>query len=478
MKNRSILTGMVGLVLLGATQGDAAAAPALRAQVSQRGDFVLIGNTLAHDCAMGTPPPVVGTVPADCGVNTTDTAPDVFWRSDSPMNGQAEASTAFTSAEARSTAVLALPAGAVVTHAYLYWAASNAAPDLSATLERGAFSENLAGMLSGAGSLNLNHYQAVADITSIVQQLGAGPYRLSGVDVVPLVGLSQSVAFAGWWMVVFYRLDSEPARSLTLFDGLDVITDGEPASSVISGFVVPSAGFSARLGVVAYDGDGSNGDALQWNGTSLSDALNPADNFFNGTRSLLGAAVSVAGDLPQLAGTAASMSGVDYDIVEIPNALLSAGQSNVTVSAISTGADSYLLGGLVTSISTLLPDLSTSQKSVTDINGAGVATGDILEYTIVVTNTGDDAAANLVLTDPLPTGVTYMPGTLEIVSGPNQGAKTDAAGDDQAEYDGAGTVTFRLGTGAGAAQGGTLAVGESTTVRFRVTVDADADGLI
>ena len=35
----------------------AQAAPVLRVQVSQRGDFLLVGNTVGFDCATGTPAP-------------------------------------------------------------------------------------------------------------------------------------------------------------------------------------------------------------------------------------------------------------------------------------------------------------------------------------------------------------------------------------------------------------------------------------
>jgi hypothetical protein len=45
----------------------ASAAPALRKQVDVQGDFVLIGNTLGHDCG-NAPAPVVGTVGA-CGID-------------------------------------------------------------------------------------------------------------------------------------------------------------------------------------------------------------------------------------------------------------------------------------------------------------------------------------------------------------------------------------------------------------------------
>ncbi len=62
--------------LLALTAGTARAAPTLRVQVDQHGDFILIGNTIAHDCAPGGPAPLVGTIGA-CGTSTTDDAPDV-----------------------------------------------------------------------------------------------------------------------------------------------------------------------------------------------------------------------------------------------------------------------------------------------------------------------------------------------------------------------------------------------------------------
>ncbi|EYF00447.1 isopeptide-forming domain-containing fimbrial protein [Chondromyces apiculatus] len=482
MRQRRVLTGITGLALLGASQGTALADPVLREQVSQRGDFILIGNTLAHDCANPANTVVVGSVPVGmlCGANTSDSAPDVYWRADHPLSGQALADTTITPGggllPSRSTAVLTIPDGAEVTHAYLYWGATRSAPDLTATLEQGTFSEDLTGTLSGQANAGNTHYQAFADITSIVQARGSGAYRVSGVEAITLANANQSFAYAGWWMAVFYRLDSEPSRSLALFDGLDFIFDGSTVDATIGGFTVPAANFEAKLGVIAYDGDSSNGDALQWNGTALENLLNPADNFFNSTRSYLGAGVSNAGDLPQLTGGPQSMSGLDLDVVEVPQTLLAAGDTSAVVSAVSS-IDTFLLGGLITSVSTLLPDLSTSTKSVMDVNGGGVAPGDVLEYTIVVTNTGDDAAANVVVSDPLPTGVTFQAGSLVVVDGATNTPQTDQAGDDRAEHD-AGTVTFRVGAGANGTQGGTLAIGESATVRFRVTLDADASGTI
>lgn len=473
---------VLGAAALGLVANTASAAPALRVQVDQRGDFVLLGNTLGHDCGNSTPAPVVGTVGA-CGNSQGDSAPDILWRADEPAAGQAAANTSITVANARSTAMLALPPGATVTHAYLYWAGAvtTNTSDPTAVLERpGVFSSNVNAVAAHRESIN-NHfaYQSVADVTALVRQHGAGAYRVGGVDTRDPVNLNNDTSFAGWWMAVFYELATEPPRNLALFDGLDQVRPGNPANATLSGFRVPNAGFDGKLGVIAFEGDSSlTGDQLFFNGgAALTNALNPSDDFFNGTRSDLGAAVSNAGDLPQLTGGAGSMSGIDIDVIDIKSKL-TAGLTQAPISATSTG-DYYLLGGFVTSISTFRPDFTTSEKTVKDVNGGGLLPGDVLEYTIVVKNTGNDASVGTVLTDPLPAGVTFVPGSIAIAAGANSGAKTDATGDDQADYNAATrTVTVRLGTGANATQGGSLAVDASTTVTLRVTVDANAAGVV
>ncbi|HVK69985.1 MAG TPA: DUF3344 domain-containing protein, partial [Polyangium sp.] len=482
MRRRTAL-GSIVATLVCVTAGTASAELTQRVQVTQRGDFVLIGNTLAQDCGASVPAPVVGTI-GMCGANTSDSAPDVYWRSDSPLPGQATADLTVLPGLARTTANLSVPIGATVTHAYLYWAARsgspNGDPDLSVTLDvpGAALPLTVDAVDSAVGASTFtNAFQAVADITQIVQQHGSGAYALGGVNAFALANVNNSTPFAGWWMVVLYELPSEPPRNIALFDGFEEVAE-QNAKATISGFKVPLAGFNAKLGVVAYDGDQTTGDSLYWNGVELSNGLNPAGNFFNSTRSFLGMPVSVVGDLPQLTGGVGSMSGIDLDILDITGNVMP-GSTSAEIEAGITGIDTYALGGFITSISTLKPDFTTSGKSVADLNGGVVDPGDELEYTLVVTNSGDDSSKDTILTDKLPAEVTYVPGTLEIVSGPNMGAKTDAAADDQGEFDaGSSTVTVRLGAGANGTVGGSLNVGQSTSVRFRVTVNPGVGGSI
>ena len=488
MRQKRLISSLIALSA-GCAAGSALAAPVLRTQVDQRGDFVLFGNTSGFECAnnAGVPTPTVGTVdcPPGQGGAITDTAPDVFWRVDDPAAGDAVASDGWIASQARTTSVLAIPNGATITYARIYWAGMLATPmstDTSILIERPGTA--LAQTVTADDEFYVNRgggswYQSTADITSLLVANGQGAYRISDIGSIELDSNQvNNDPMVGWVVVVFYSRPADPPRNLALFDGLDLVPQGGMTQVTIDGFVVPNnAGFDAKLGVIAYEGEQQYvGDALTFNGVALSNAANPANNFFNSTRSRLGAAVSSVGDLPQLTGAAASMAGIDMDVVDV-KAQLQAGDTSATIQASSAaGGDTYALGAFVTSIATFKPDFATSGKTFVDVNGAPILPGDIIEYTVTITNTGNDASINTVMTDALPTGVTYVAGSTSVDGG---AALSDAANDDTAEYTANNrTLTVRLGTGAGAVNGGSLAVNATTVVKFRVTVDGNASGSI
>ncbi|HEX4354343.1 MAG TPA: DUF3344 domain-containing protein, partial [Polyangiales bacterium] len=353
MRRQISVSGWLALTLaIASFTGRAFANPSLRVQVDQRGDFLMIGNTLGQECAnvgsAGVPAPVVGRIGTCPEVNFT--APDVYWRSDDPNDGSALADSSIAPTDARSTAVLNLPSDAKVTYARLYWGSYSGSTmvDRNVRIERP--SSGLDMMLSADTALTVQEtnvatrfwYQASVDVTSIVTAQGSGAYRVGEVSSLPLASLIDPYGYVAWYIVVFYERDSEPQRNLALFDGLDLVQPGGPASVTLAGFLVPPSGFDAKLGVVAFEGDNTiNGDGLTFQGTALSDAQNPVDNFFNATRSNLGAAVSVSGDLPQMTGGPGSMSGLDLDILDLTK-LVTAGQTSATLTATSS-LDTYLL---------------------------------------------------------------------------------------------------------------------------------------
>jgi uncharacterized repeat protein (TIGR01451 family) len=495
MRQKRLISSLIALTTAAVATG-VQAAPALRKQIDQRGDFVMFGNTVGFECdnSVGVPAPTLGTVacPPGQGGAIRDTAPDVFWRSDDLVNGDAVASATITAAQARSTAVLAIPNGATITYARIYWAGMLGAPmssDNAVLIERRGTalsqSVNADSQYTVARGAN-SWYQSTADVTTIVQASGVGAYRVGDIASVELnpggVQLNSNDPLIGWVMVVFYSRPADPPRNLALFDGLDLVAQGATTQVTIDGFLVPNAGFDAKLGVVAYEGEQQyTGDSLTFNNVALTNAQNPADNFFNSTRSTLGVPVSTVGDLPQLTGGPASMAGIDLDVVDV-KAQLKAGDTSATISANSAmNGDAYALGAFVTSISTFKPDFSTSGKTFEDLNGAPLRPGDTLEYTVTVKNTGNDDSANTVLTDVLPTGVTYVPGTIRITAGPGNRVMpyTDMTTDDRADYiAGTHTIKVRLGTGATGAAGGTLAINATTVVKFQVTINQNAPASI
>lgn len=340
------------MALLTAATGSASAL-GKKYEVIQQGDFALIGNTLGHDCGAGKPLPLVGVPNCTSAGELPDQSPDIFWRSESPSAGQAEASTMIMVDQARSTAVLEIPAKATVTAAYLYWSGrrSTAGGDLTAMIERpGGEFLNVTAQGSIPGQNNV--YNTIVDVTDFVKKNGAGAYRVSGVDSVPLNNASQEPnSYAVWWMAVVYEETSMPHRQIMIYDGLDAVENASPQSFTMQGLIVPKKFGEAKLGIVGYDGDKAlQGDVFMVGDVALNDgtSVGGIGNFFNSSRTYLGVPVTVPGDLPQYSGAAGSMNRIDMDVVSIKD-LLVPGQKEITFTA-DTSGEPYYLAGLITSI--------------------------------------------------------------------------------------------------------------------------------
>jgi uncharacterized repeat protein (TIGR01451 family)/MYXO-CTERM domain-containing protein len=176
------------------------------------------------------------------------------------------------------------------------------------------------------------------------------------------------------------------------------------------------------------------------------------------------------------------MSGLDIDMIEITTKV-SPGDTTCSISASTTGltGDVFLLGVYAASISTTKPIFTETNKTYTNLTRADgkIYPGDTLEISITTKNSGGDVATGVILKDVLPSGMSYVAGSLQIAAGANAGAKTDQKADDQADYDAlTRTVAFRLGTGATATAGGTMAINDTATVKFRVKIAAGAAGTI
>ncbi|MFC7496691.1 MULTISPECIES: hypothetical protein [unclassified Nocardioides] len=391
-----------------------------------------------------------------------------------------------------SSSQLDLPAGSTVLWAGLYWGArleagsggsGASAADIDQMLLQvpgGSYQTIVASTAAhdqfGPNNSSYNAYQRFADVTSLVQAAGNGAYW--GANVAAATGQDR---YAGWALTIAYSAPGLPLRNLSVFDGFDVVSSGQPQTVNISGFLAPAAGtVDAQLTMLAYEGDLSQtGDFTRLNNTQLATATSPGSNFFDSVNALNGTSVTTR--------TPADRNMLGFDIKNlgasgaIPNSATSARFT------FSSNGDVYYPGVVGLAINLYAPDFTASSKSVVNVDGNSPSRpGDTLQYTLNYANTGQDPAVGVVSTDVLPPNTTYVPGSLALVN-PLTGATTplsDAGDGDRGEIDGR-TVRVRLGSGATGATGGRMACSgtgcaDNGTSRqsytFQVTLDDAAGG--
>jgi uncharacterized repeat protein (TIGR01451 family) len=442
-------------------------------QTNAPGDILIVGNTLLTCSTATTATGATTCLSARAGTATT--------AADNNNNNHSMANVVVDPLAPglnSSTAGLQLPTGATVLWAGLYWGASSPATTPTDLRKQISFKTPAAGyqtLVADTFTANASNYHAGKTVTDLVTAGGSGSYTAANVKVTLNAG-----DYAGWSLVVVYQLNSDQYRNLTVFDGYNTVS-GNSISIPVSGFLTPATGVvGARIGIVAYEGDlGTTGDRLQINSTDIGDSLNPFSattaanrNPFNSSITRLGTRISDKNpDYP-------NQMGFDIDVISA-NGILANNATSANVVLLSTG-DAYYPGIITTAIDIFVPNLAGSlTKAVSDVNGGVLEPGDFLDYTISFSNTGQDIATKVFVIDPIPAGTTYVPNSLQVVSGANAGAKTDAVSSDQAEFlTGPDRVVFRVGNLANGTAGGSLAPTESTSVRFRVQVNPGTNGTV
>ncbi len=376
-----------------------------------------------------------------------------------------------------SMSQLNLPAGSTVVKAMLYWSATGSSSSARNTVKLrvpgGSSYATITGTLDTDTGLDTNNYQGVADVTTQVAAAGGGQYWVADVRADTGGG-----KYAGWSLVVVYTNPAEPLRSLTIFDGFTLVrgaTSGVPASVTMTAgpFVTPYNGpVQARVGVLAYEGDKPvASDTFSVNGTLMSNAVNPSNNFYNGTISNFGSHVTTSDPAYN------NNLQIDIDLLNVPFGVIPNAATSANITVASTAADEAVLLSAVTFATELYVPVVIPNviKTAEDMSPATpLLPGDTLRWHVTMSNTGLDSATNLIATDIIPANLTYVPGSMVIVTGANTGTKTDAQFDDQADFlTGPNRVVLRLGAGANATQGGTLAYGQATSFYFDTIVNND-----
>ena len=235
---------------------------------------------------------------------------------------------------ASSTAALSgIPAPATVTNAYLYWGGSGSTVDNQVTLDAASLTADRTWTARYVlGGTNYDFFGGFEDVTAYVQGKRNDNYTFSGLTVdTANPYCSLQAVLAGWALIVIYDDSSVTGKTLVLYDGFDITRNGS-SSYVLSGIYAspPPEGKSTAL---LWEGDETLSGAtesLVFDGTALSDALNPANNVYNSTINALGSSTSY---------------GVDLDTFDVSSRI--AARDTLANLTVNTGPDLVILNATV-----------------------------------------------------------------------------------------------------------------------------------
>ncbi|CAI6033641.1 DUF7507 domain-containing protein [Cohnella sp. JJ-181] len=335
-----------------------------------------------------------------------------------------------------SAAVLVLPAGSSVLYAELIWAGSyiNGNVNLSAAINNpvsfttpaGTFSVSPDAATSNSVDLGSGAFAYVRsnNVTSLVQAGGAGTYATGGVVGTIVIPGDGTANHAGWTLGVIYQNPNLPFRNMSLRAGAVLVQAASgPVNTTLTGFATPITGaLGGRALFSAQEGDANRtGDQALFGPTAatlvaLSGPNNFAANFF---------ASQINNDLGQLntTGTFGSRNQTNgapgtnivggrqgWDITNVDISARLVNNQSSAVLSLTTSGDAYVVNGNAIQVNINAPTISVSKSS----NVTGPIVGDIVTYTVTVSNTGTANAASVVLTDALSPGATFVAGSVVV----------------------------------------------------------------
>lgn len=374
-----------------------------------------------------------------------------------------------------SNAILSLPANSTVLYAEVVWGGlyRSSANNISNLIDNNVTFTTPLGANSIAGDLatkqdfvipvegnTLGFYVRSADVTTLVQNAMNGTYSLQAVPALieALDNRTNDTNHAGWTLAVVYANDALPFRSLNLWVGGEVVSPLVGIANItLTGFKTPAeANPSGKLFVSSQEGDAViTGDQMlfgqnQFTLTNLSGPNNPLTNFFcsqindeNGILDTSGTFGTRNANANTGTNTSACRQGYDITAVDLTGKLVS--EQTTALVRLTTNGDLYLPNAIALQIDNgVNPDLSVTKE----VDKAVAIKGEVLTYTSTVTNTGSIPLSNTIFTDSIPTGTTFVGGSV-FIDGVNFAGYNPQNG-------------FSLGT---------LIPNQSVEVRFQVTVD-------
>lgn len=323
-------------------------------------------------------------------------------------------------------------------------------------------------------------YAAYADVTELVRSGGAGFWTVG--DVQTCTGPALALGCIGAWSLsVVYAAEDEPARNVNVWHGWAMahLGTGGVLRFDANGIVPPPAGGDAEVGIVAADGDRGRGpEAVQYRTasrpgwtplTSPTRPLHPddPDEFFNSTIDIFG---EPRGDRDARPNHRANLN---LDIALIGGIPIEGGDDGVEFRIDTTTRRDAIYAQVVhTSIPLFEPEIEIVKTASLDIADPG----DLITWTLEVTNVGIEPIREARVEDPLPPELEYVPGSIRYDDGGPAdllGAKSDEA-DDEAVWSAEDRrLAFNLGAGATAGSGGTMGTAGAADGSDRIVIRFD-----
>jgi len=285
------------------------------------------------------------------------------------------------------------------------------------------------GFTSGDPSVTQNSpYACYADVTALITPLAdpSGDYTIANVRSVVGSLSPGGGAAAGWTLVIVYENPTLTGKLITTFDGFARVRSANPTVDIdYTGFnTIPVGPVTANIGAAALEGDNRiTGDQMRIRAasnpgfTTISDPVNPANNFFNSNITLNG--VVTTNRNPNSVNTL----GYDTDMFLLSNPANSVIPNSETAATIrfTSNGDQYYPFFNSFNIEIIEPNIVVEKKvediAGNDITGMGVNLGQLLDYVLSFQNIGNDDGTNYVLRDVLPINVTVDESNLVLPPG-------------------------------------------------------------
>ncbi len=330
---------------------------------------------------------------------------------------------------------------------------------------------------------NNTGFSNYADVTSILQgdKSATGSYTLADIPMTSsLNGQYQYYNFSGWSLFVVTKDQASKSRAFSIYYGARGNAAGTNNEFTMSNFLTAKQGkLDPIVTWFTVQGDkywtGDNAQIKNSAGTwvNISNTLNPVNNAMNAT--VTDNDEHMVDKYPgKFAPDHPNFLDIDIDRMAIPEGVLNAGQNQINFRTTSSG-DDYSTNAIGFAVNAETPEFEIKKEIVEPKETYKV--GETITYRVSLKNTkADSEAIKSVSKDALDARLNYLPGSLKIISGPNSGEKTDASGDDQAEYDATNKqIIVRVGNGATATQGGSYKADTAETIyEFKAQINERA----